>query len=78
MPLGMTTVASSVMAPEFGDTKKYSHLLRMMYTEASESTLLGSQGFEELKRQADLQGIEITVEEKVGQEENIAATMWTS
>ncbi|GFW04493.1 metabotropic glutamate receptor 3 [Trichonephila clavipes] len=100
MPLGMTTVASSVMAPEFGDTKKYSHLLRMnmpsdviiasfanvlryfhwkyvsvVYTEDSESTLLGSQGFEELKRQADSHGIEIAVEEKVGQEENIAATM---
>ncbi|GFW04553.1 metabotropic glutamate receptor 7 [Trichonephila clavipes] len=83
MPLGMTTVASSVMAPEFGDTKKYSHLLRMNMPSdviiASFvnvlSTLLGSQGFEELKRQADSHGIEIAVEEKVGPKENIAATM---
>ncbi|XP_055937275.1 uncharacterized protein LOC129966746 [Argiope bruennichi] len=100
MPLGMTTVASSVMAPEFGDTKKYSHLLRMnmpsdviiasfinvlryfhwkyvsvVYMDTSENSLLGSQGYEELKRQVELHDIEIAVEEKVGVEENIAATM---
>ncbi|GIY12891.1 metabotropic glutamate receptor 7 [Caerostris extrusa] len=100
MPLGMTTVASSVMAPEFGDTKKYSHLIRMnmpsdvviasfvnvlryfhwkyvsvVYTDGSENSLLGAQGFEEFKRQTELHGIEIAVEEKIGNEEHLAATM---
>ncbi|XP_054707682.1 uncharacterized protein LOC129217407 [Uloborus diversus] len=100
MPLGIGTVAPSVVAPEYTNSRKFPYLLKMsmpssviissivnivryykwkyvsvVYTERHHDSLIGIDGFEELKKQLDEQAIDVAVAEKISDNEDIAPTM---